>query len=155
MRVIFQIILAVLFLFAYTECGDTIGNRPVEVFGHFVTFREALASCKYHEMDLLMVHNKSEEQQAIDLARKNYISTIWLAATDIGEESTFVSTTTGEWLAYTNWEYGEPNNAGGREHCVQLVATEGLPHGWNDNTCDSLNAYICAQNYERKFLRFG
>lgn len=150
MRVIFQLILAVLFLFAYTECGDTIGNRPVEVFGHFVTFREALSSCKSHEM----VHNLHEEQEAIELARNNNILTIWLAATYFDHESKFVSTT-GESLTYTNWAPGEPDNAGGREHCIQLVASRDYENGWSDNTCDSLNAYICVQNLERRFLRFG
>lgn len=149
MKVVILLIAAVCFLVPHcTECrvwrNRRIGNRIVKVYRDFVNFTTAVEYCKSVDRQLLMVHNLQEEEQAIAMARKSNLLTIWLAATDNGHESTFVSATTGKRLTYTNWTPGEPNNANGNENCVQLVANPDFLNGWNDNSCDhSFNAYFC------------
>lgn len=56
----------------------------------------------------------------------------WLGLNDIDSEGNFVWTS-GEPVTFTNWGGGEPNNAGGVEHYVQMPwwAPE-----WNDNSND-------------------
>ncbi len=48
--------------------------------------------------------------------------------------------TTGEQLTYTNWEAGEPNNAGVGEDCAEI----NFPGGrWNDVPCTFALPYVC------------
>ena len=69
-----------------------------------------------------------------NISGSNLTSTeIFLDATDLATEGTFRWTATDAVLTYTNWDSGEPNNAGGgNEHCVMLASDTGL---WNDVRC--------------------
>ena len=47
---------------------------------------------------------------------------------------------------YTNWNKGEPNDAGGREDCVfvyQYAASSSLSGKWNDAPCTFSVNYVC------------
>ena len=67
---------------------------------------------------------------ANELNSHGYSGVIWIGYTDVVTEGTFL------WLdgspfGYTNWNAGEPNNAGGNENCTQM-----FPNGkWNDLNC--------------------
>jgi gliding motility-associated-like protein len=67
---------------------------------------------------------------ANELNNHGYSGVIWIGYTDVVTEGTFL------WLdgspfGYTNWNTGEPNNAGGNENCTQMY-----PNGtWNDLDC--------------------
>jgi hypothetical protein len=63
----------------------------------------------------------------------------WIGLNDLEVEGTFVWPD-GSPATYTNWNDGEPNNANGIEHCVELSSTTG---GWNDIPCDGPRTYIC------------
>ena len=63
----------------------------------------------------------------------------WIGLNDLAVEGTFVWPD-GSPATYTNWNEGEPNNAGGIEHCVEMGAGNGM---WNDVPCDVARAYIC------------
>ena len=43
---------------------------------------------------------------------------------------------------YTNWNKGEPNNAG-EEDCVEMYSTSSLAGKWNDKSCGVNNSYVC------------
>lgn len=135
-------ILAVICLLSLAKCEEEVGDRTVKVFPHAVNFHTALENCKYLDMELLVIHNVEEEEEAIALARKNNLTAIWLAESGIFYEPKFVS---GERLTYTNWTPDEPDNAKWNEICALLLASEELPSGWKDITCDSLNAYFCVK----------
>jgi hypothetical protein len=41
---------------------------------------------------------------------------------------------------FANWNDGEPNNSGGNEDCVEMMASSGL---WNDQRCYVSRSYLC------------
>jgi len=87
--------------------------------------------------------SSSEEQDFIDnLLIENDLLDAWLGGSDSDVEGIWKWPASGEegkegnvfWPnpdAFTNWVEGEPNNAGGSEHCIQTVAKK----GWNDVNC--------------------
>jgi hypothetical protein len=71
------------------------------------------------------------------------IDAMWIGANDMHREGTMVwvsdKTYVRRW--FSNWYPGEPNNAGGSEHCVQLWRSHG--YKWNDADCSRKLAFIC------------
>ena len=60
---------------------------------------------------------------------------LWLGATDITTEGTFVWENSGKPLAYTNWSNGEPNDLSHIENCLHMWCY--FENGyWNDVPCD-------------------
>ncbi|KAF4088789.1 hypothetical protein AMELA_G00058760 [Ameiurus melas] len=41
---------------------------------------------------------------------------------------------------YTYWQYGEPNNNGDVDYCVEVYSGNNT---WNDAGCDHLNSFVC------------
>jgi len=58
---------------------------------------------------------------------------LWLGATDVGHEGTFIWQSSGKPLSFTNWFYLNPNNWGGNENCLQQNFVD---FKWNDVQCD-------------------
>jgi len=56
---------------------------------------------------------------------------LWIGLNDVASEGQFVWSS-GEPATYTNWYPGEPNNANGTQHYVQIYNFEGLRQ-WHDN----------------------
>ena len=71
---------------------------------------------------------------------------IWLGLTDKDEEGTW-KWVTGEELNYTNWQNGEPNNAGGIEDYGELYASG----YWNDMSPTATRTFICEWDTLKKF----
>ncbi|XP_062611198.1 alpha-N-acetylgalactosamine-specific lectin-like [Saccostrea cucullata] len=63
----------------------------------------------------------------------------WIGANDLTEEGTFVWSTSGNHLNYTNWLSGQPDNFLGNENCVQ-VTNNGI---WNDMGCGLPIPFLC------------
>uniref|UniRef100_A0AAY5L9C5 C-type lectin domain-containing protein n=1 Tax=Esox lucius TaxID=8010 RepID=A0AAY5L9C5_ESOLU len=49
----------------------------------------------------------------------------------------------GSRFTYQKWNRGEPNNAGGRENCMQM--NFGAEGGQNDSNCVLQNPFMCAR----------
>lgn len=142
-----------------TQGQDMVGGREVSVYLHPKNFYTAFETCRALDMDLLMIHNLMEELQMVELTTKYNISGVWLAATDLGHESLFVSLTTGKGLEYSNWFPSEPDNANGREHCVIFVKeykqiTDSVRGGWNDFDCLSAKPFFCEMPVSIKVPRW-
>lgn len=65
---------------------------------------------------------------------------VWLGASDLDKEGTFVWSYSKGRLDYsfTGWNYGEPNGGTG-ENCVTLETY----HKWNDRSCLYELYYVC------------
>ncbi|KAK7498842.1 hypothetical protein BaRGS_00009934, partial [Batillaria attramentaria] len=72
---------------------------------------------------------------------------VWIGATDIFSEGTFVWLRTFEEVSgFTDWAAGEPNHAHGAnsEDCVQMTGEHGWE--WNDESCKELSYFVCEKS---------
>ncbi len=65
---------------------------------------------------------------------------IWLDGTDLGHDGSWTDGANRP-VAFAAWGGGEPNNAGGNEHCLEAYTTDGT---WNDAVCTNLDWILCA-----------
>ncbi|KAL0968617.1 hypothetical protein UPYG_G00269220 [Umbra pygmaea] len=66
----------------------------------------------------------------------------WIGGTDSYQDRTWFWSD-GTKFDYYNWNGGEPNNAGGREPCIQI--NSGAGHQWNDLTCGQTLPSVCSR----------
>nr|CBK19534.1 perlucin B protein precursor [Haliotis laevigata] len=106
------------------------------------SFAEAAGYCRYLESHLAIISNKDEDSFIRGYAtRLGEAFNYWLGASDLNME--------GRWLwegqrrmNYTNWNPGQPDNAGGIEHCLELRRDLGN-YLWNDYQCQKPSHFIC------------
>ena len=67
--------------------------------------------------------------------------TLWIGLTDEDTEGDWVSGSTGQTAAYTNWGQGEPNNHGGNEDCAFINPSGG--YKWDDSVCNNNLYFLC------------
>jgi hypothetical protein len=71
---------------------------------------------------------------------------IWIGATDLGREGDFYWDGIGDVMGpYSNWSLTQPDNAGGKEHCVHMKRNMQY---WNDIECSFLFRYLCEGKIE-------
>ncbi|XP_030017429.1 galactose-specific lectin nattectin-like isoform X1 [Sphaeramia orbicularis] len=128
-------------------CGwRRFGTRCLVVKGP-LKWVDAQRRCQSMGGNLLSVHNAQQINQALSLLGKRRT---WIAASDAQEEGQWLNVD-GTPFNYANWCSGEPNNAGGREHCVEInnTGTGGRnTYGrkcWNDVSCRSRLHSICTR----------
>ena len=78
---------------------------------------------------LVTIGDEQEHLFVADLAMEQGFVNVFIGLTDEADEGRFVWAN-GEPLVYTNWNFGEPNNAGGDENYVNLEQKYGWR--WND-----------------------
>ncbi|CAM9827317.1 unnamed protein product, partial [Heterosigma akashiwo] len=66
---------------------------------------------------------------------------VWIGLNDQSTEGTYVWVN-GTEADYTNWGYGEPNDYGGGEDCVEMKSNG----EWNDQSCSTEFAFVCQQS---------
>ena len=66
-------------------------------------------------------------------------SSLWIGLNDIGTEASY-KWSDGSPVAYTNYNYREPNDWIGVEDCLEMYRWNGK---WNDLHCSMLRPYIC------------
>ncbi|XP_034128488.1 macrophage mannose receptor 1-like [Drosophila guanche] len=67
----------------------------------------------------------------------------WLGISDLANEGLFLSQDTGKRATFLKWIYGEPNNYGSYEHCVELKSQKDRPFLMNDAPCGLKSYFIC------------
>ncbi|XP_070552324.1 lactadherin-like isoform X2 [Ptychodera flava] len=107
--------------------------------GRMYTYEEARTVCSGLGSSLAKVENVQ-----VDLFLKGYKSrydgNLWLGATDAKHEGKW-TWEDGTQVTYTNWAPGQPDNTGGREHCLHLCKDWDLK--WNDRVCTTHMGFIC------------
>lgn len=133
--------------------GVTSGNYYYVVPGAF-TWAQAKADAIAKGGKLAVIENATENSQlATWFAANGYTSgSLWIGYTDEVTEGTYktitgVTTCVGNTpttaYGYTNWNAGEPNNAGGDEDYAEYIVTTGVAGLWNDlNSTTTNTGYI-------------
>jgi hypothetical protein len=64
---------------------------------------------------------------------------MWLGASDIEKEGTFVWETSKTEVTFTSWSSGQPDDAGNVENCVHIFSVT----AWNDLDCNFALSAMC------------
>lgn len=117
-------------------------------FPENLNFFEAWQACESYGLRLAVVTSAADTREvkvALLNVNAQYLQQFWIAGTDLGRSRSFLWITTGQQIwrpnFYLNWYPGEPNNAGGNEHCVELYQESEAR--WNDRDCSTRHGYIC------------
>ncbi|XP_030370808.1 C-type lectin 37Db-like [Scaptodrosophila lebanonensis] len=87
----------------------------------------------------------AEEMDALSdyLISKGYNEDwLWVAGNDLGNNREFKSIATGKHLPFFRWSNGQPDNAGGNEHCMHLWLRDDV-FRMNDWQCHQKAHAIC------------
>ncbi|MBN2528987.1 MAG: trypsin-like peptidase domain-containing protein [Deltaproteobacteria bacterium] len=101
------------------------------------TWQESRVACESMGARLVSVSHADENSLLQRFAGNT--NDLWLGLTDEAQEGTW-RWHSGESLSYTNWNSGEPNDAGGNEDYTELYVSSGR---WNDLPNDSNLSAIC------------
>lgn len=85
------------------------------------------------------------------LVSKGWTNWFWTSGNDLIEEGNWNWLSTGKKMIYTNWHVGQPDNAFGGEHCMNMWRSGDL-FTWNDNSCRNKCYYICESRTPNLFL---
>uniref|UniRef100_A0A8D2IVV1 Macrophage mannose receptor 1 n=1 Tax=Varanus komodoensis TaxID=61221 RepID=A0A8D2IVV1_VARKO len=102
------------------------------------SWAEAQSFCVAIGGDLASISSLKEERSL-----QRYLSTshYWLGLNYINPDEGFQWSDGSPVSGYTNWEYGEPNNYNGVEHCAEINGNTRMR--WNDVHCDEAYYWIC------------
>ena len=112
-----------------------------KLFSELKTWEEAEEFCEELGGHLATSTSAEKNEFLVNFANGK---AVWLGTTDKETEGVW-KWITGEELSYTNWNRGEPNDAGGREDYAELYASG----YWNDMTATATRIFICEWD-ERK-----
>ncbi|XP_071315774.1 ladderlectin-like isoform X1 [Trachinotus anak] len=109
-----------------------------------MTWAQAERNCQSMGANLASVHSVQEYsklQRLIFIVTHDYKET-WIGGSDAqGERIWFWSD--GSRFHYSHWCQGEPNNSGGRQHCLQM--NFGAAKCWDDVECSRHRPSICVK----------
>jgi hypothetical protein len=124
------------------DCVEAFqGPHRYQVCHNRRTWWDARAYCQSMGMDLALVDARGENTFLANVSAAFTPTEYWLGHTDQNHEGNFTGwDDTERWNR--NWADGEPNNAGGNEHCAHFLGGSDL---WNDIPCDVQLAVICEE----------
>ena len=103
-------------------------------------FDAARTACMAFGGDLIKIDDAAELDFIVtfDVPPSGGVGGYFIGANDRDTEGQFVWAD-GTAVVFTNWNAGEPNDAGGAEDCTEMSVDTGI---WNDVPCDG-RAFIC------------
>ncbi|XP_071328859.1 galactose-specific lectin nattectin-like, partial [Trachinotus anak] len=94
--------------------------------------------------NLASVHSAEEHAFIRDMIHRGsgrYRET-WIRGFDAVQEGVWMWSD-GSRFNYIRWAYGQPNNLGGAEHCIQMNRRRNF---WGDEHCSVTNPFVCSKN---------
>ncbi|CAJ1085704.1 type-2 ice-structuring protein-like isoform X5 [Xyrichtys novacula] len=123
-----------------------IGHRYFRYISKHLTWAQAENNCKSLGGHLASVHSGWEYQQIKALVARGGggNQNAWLGGSDCHSEGHW-SWTDGTCFNYKHWCRGEPNNSGGRQHCLQMNFS--CRKCWDDLWCDRRLPSVCVKKW--------
>ncbi|XP_026013632.1 ladderlectin-like [Astatotilapia calliptera] len=120
------------------------GNRCFLYDNRQMTWAQAQRICQSLNANLASVNSNDEYQfiRAVISSASRESGLTWVGGSD-GQQENYWFWIDGTYFTFTQWCQGEPNNAGGNEHCL-MVNSSGSKC-WNDGRCDSQYPFICVR----------
>ncbi|XP_017050509.2 C-type lectin 37Da-like [Drosophila ficusphila] len=110
----------------------------------------AYEKCRELDSELVTFETDDEfDAVAFFLTRNGSRENYWTSGNDLAKTGTHKWFTTGEHLSSLRWARGQPDNAGGKEHCIHLgyIYGDSTKFELNDRPCsgdpNSLFKYVC------------
>lgn len=106
---------------------------------------EAQSYCRKHYTDLATVENENDQNRLIATITANYSSgQVWIGLyEDVLNSWRWYLDDDGFYRKgerdYRNWATGDPDNAGGKELCTEML----MNGYWNDLSCDNFRKFTC------------
>ena len=118
-------------------------SHRYEVFETKTTWQRAKLECERRGGHLAVI-NSAEENELLTNISNGLTECVWIGGTDEEFEGTW-SWINGEDFLYSNWHSGEPDNADGTEHYLQLIINENGKGQWFDsaNFSSVVSGFIC------------
>lgn len=105
------------------------------------TYADAAAHCAEYDAQLAVPDDPAEAAWLLANALQVRNQDYWIGLDDLEDEGEF-RWVDGSPVTLSNWARGEPNNAGGREHCAHFWARNGQ---LNDLPCDARIGVLCEE----------
>ncbi|XP_037330723.2 ladderlectin-like [Pungitius pungitius] len=118
-------------------------GRCYKYFATRVTWADAEIHCVSLGTNLVSIHSQ-EEQSFVEYLIKNFDPAegyTWFGLSDTQKEGAWMWSD-GSRVDFTFWGHGQPDNTGGKEHCVQTNSSH--VQRWNDYACSTLLSFVCA-----------
>lgn len=124
-------------------------NKYYRIFKEQVSWKNAQLKCEKLGGNLAMPKTAELSELINELAIRYSLKGVWLGGTDEKQEGVW-KWVDGTTMTYTNWNNGEPNNVGGKEHYLEVYSPPiNIAGKWNDldgTVNGSVNGYICEFN---------
>jgi hypothetical protein len=117
---------------------SSAGNAFLVCADRRATWAQARAFCQNFGGDLALIADGGENDEVLRTVDFFAPDAAWIGIADQVDEGHFLGVD-GHDPVFTNWNDGEPNDAGGNEDCAQL-RLNGL---WNDARCDTKLPFVC------------
>ncbi|KAK1155246.1 C-type lectin-like, partial [Acipenser oxyrinchus oxyrinchus] len=87
-----------------------------------MSWSKAQSYCKEKHTDLATVHSQEEADQLLNITGDSLSDTAWIGL--YRDDTQNWQWSNSDDVIYSNWNGGEPNNAGGNENCVEIAVRD-------------------------------
>ena len=112
-----------------------------------VNFTAARSLCSDQGGRLVEIDSKEKQDEIFEYLTAGpsfQTDNFWIGATDEAVEGSWVWSTSGRPVTFTNWRAGEPSNWSANQHCGRLVRLNHANAGkWEDVECNQLIMTLC------------
>ncbi|KAM4725105.1 lactose-binding lectin l-2-like [Anableps anableps] len=120
----------------------SFNNRCYKYVATRMTWADAELHCVSEDGNLVSIHSQ-EEQDFVNAMIKSFDPSqafTWIGLSDLHKEGSWMWSD-GSKVDFRYWDGGQPDNAGGNEHCGHTNMF--TYHKWNDYVCSLTFAFVC------------